>query len=70
MSGSASIRNARERIADIQEKTPSLTDVVIRQMWDRCFTAAKREAEGEMNQKTPIAGLSWGGVFESAYDLN
>lgn len=39
LSGSASIRNAREEIADIQEETPSLTDAVIRQMWDKCFTA-------------------------------
>jgi len=70
LSGSASIRNAREEIADIQEQTPSLTEAVIRQMWDKCFTAAKREAEGEMNQKTPIAGLSWGEGFEEPCDLN
>ncbi|MGH8650838.1 MAG: DUF29 domain-containing protein [Gammaproteobacteria bacterium] len=70
LSWSASIRNAREEIADIQEETPSLTEAVIRQMWDKCFTAAKREAEGEMNQKTPLPGLSWGEVFEDPYDLN
>jgi len=70
LSGSASIRNAREEIADIQEETPSLTEAVIRQMWDKCFAAAKREAEGEMNQKMPIAGLSWGEVFEEPYDVN
>lgn len=69
LSWSASIRNARDDIADIQEETPSLTEAVIRQMWDKCFTAAKREAEGEMNKKTSITGLSWDEVFKYPYDL-
>jgi hypothetical protein len=69
LSRSASIRNAREEIADIQEESPSLTEAVIRRMWDKCFTAEKLEAEGQMNQKSPISGLSWGEVFEDPYDL-
>ncbi|MGH9895854.1 MAG: DUF29 domain-containing protein [bacterium] len=69
LSWSASIRNARDDIADIQEETPSLTEAVIRQMWDKCFTAAKREAEGEMNQRTSMTGLSWDEVFKDPYDL-
>ncbi len=70
LSWSATIRNAREEIADIQEETPSLTEAVIRQVWDKRFTAAKREAEGEMNRVTSIAGLSWAEVFEDSYDLD
>ncbi|MGH8628961.1 MAG: hypothetical protein ACREYC_28145 [Gammaproteobacteria bacterium] len=33
--------NSREEIADIQEETPSLTEAVIRQMGDKCFTRRK-----------------------------
>jgi hypothetical protein len=47
----ASIYNAREEIRDIQVETPSLTDDVITEMWDKCFRAALREAEGEMKQE-------------------
>src|SRR2546426_4100647 len=55
-SWSASIQNAREEIKDIQEETPSLTDDVVRAMWDKCLGAAKRDAEGETNQEISIAG--------------
>jgi len=37
-------------------------------MWDKRFTAAKPEAEGEM--KTPINGLLWGELSEDPYDVN
>src|SRR5215210_3211343 len=60
----ATISNAREEIVDIQAETPSLTDDVIQQMWDKCFQLATREAEGEMNQKSSVASLSWKQVFE------
>lgn len=58
------IYNAREEIADIQEETPSLTNEVIETMWEKCFRIARREAEGEMNQKTGVAKLSWQEVFD------
>lgn len=64
----ATIYNAREEIADIQEDTPSLSDDVIRDLWDRCFRAAKREADAEMNQKSRINHLSWEDVFEEQYE--
>jgi hypothetical protein len=64
----ATIYNAREEIVDIQEDTPSLSDGVIREMWDKCFRAATREAEAEMNQKTQITHLSWEDVFEEQYE--
>lgn len=63
----ASIYNAREEIRDIQGETPSLTDAVILELWGKCFRAAKREAEGEMNQKSPVLSLSWEEVFEEPY---
>ncbi|HNJ43795.1 MAG TPA: DUF29 domain-containing protein [Acidobacteriota bacterium] len=63
----ASIYNAREEIADIQEETPSLTNEVIEEIWEKCFQAAKRDAEAEMNQDTRMAGLSWEDVFEAEY---
>ena len=64
----ASIYNAREEIIDIQEETPSLTNSVIWEMWEKCFRIAKREAEGEMNQKSSVSELSWEEVFETQYD--
>ena len=63
----ATIYNAREEIRDIQEETPSLTDDVMREIWDRCFQAAKREAEAEMNQDASISDLSWQEVIEDEY---
>jgi hypothetical protein len=65
----AGIYNAREEIRDIQMETPSLTDDVITEMWDKCFRAALREAEGEMNQKSAVSLLSWQEVFEEEYQI-
>ena len=66
-SWAATIRSARAEIKDIQEETPSLTAEVVKQMWDRCFELAKEQAEGEMNQETAVAGLSWEEVFDAKY---
>jgi hypothetical protein len=65
----ATIYNAREEIADIQAETPSLTDDVIKKMWDACLLAATREAEGEMNQRSGVSSLSWQEVFEEEYQV-
>ena len=65
----ASIQDAREEIADIQEETPSLNDTVIRTLWDKCFTIARRDAEAEMNRKTQLQSLSWQEVFDDEYEL-
>ncbi len=65
----ATIYNAREEIKDIQAETPSLTDAIFREMWDKCFQAAKREAEGDMNQLSPVTALSWKEVFEDRYSI-
>ena len=63
----ATIYNAREEIADIQEDIPSLTNSVILEMWDKCLRSAKREAEGEINQKLPVSSVSWEELFEDQY---
>jgi hypothetical protein len=55
---------------EIQEETPSLNRSAIKAMWDRCFKQAKKDAEGEMNQKSTIEKLTWAQVFEQEYDLN
>lgn len=65
-----SIDSARREIADIQEEAPSLNRAVIETLWQKCFAAAKKEAEAEMGQKAPVARLSWKEVFEKAYDLD
>ena len=66
----ATIYNAREEIKDIQEETPSLTNKIIEEIWEKSFQAAKREAEAEMNQDTSIAELSWKEVFEDEYRID
>jgi hypothetical protein len=66
-SWAVTIYQAREEIAAIQEEVPSLTRKVIEELWDRCFAAAKRQAQAEMNQKVEVAGLSWAEVFETDY---
>jgi hypothetical protein len=62
--------SARREIEDIQEDTPSLTRSVINSLWDKCFRAAKQEAEMEMGKTSAIAKLSWAQVFEHEYKLN
>jgi hypothetical protein len=65
----ASIKDAREEIADIQEETPSLNDEVVKFLWDKAFEMAKRDAQAEMGIRSDVAGLSWGEVFEAQYEL-
>jgi len=66
----ASIKDAREEIADIQEETPSLTDNVIKELWDKAFIIASRDAQAEMSKKSAVNALSWQEVFENGYDLH
>ena len=65
----ATIYHARNEIKDIQEETPSLTDEVIRPMWENCLIAAIAAAEDEMNQDSQIEQLSWEAVWEKDYSL-
>jgi hypothetical protein len=66
----ASIKDAREEIADIQEETPSLSNNVIAELWDKAFVIANRDAQAEMRKKSNVTALSWQEVFEDEYDLN
>jgi hypothetical protein len=47
--------------------TPSLTDDVIRDLWERASTAAHREAQAETGIDFPRPPLAWKDVFETAY---
>jgi hypothetical protein len=69
-SWAASIANARDEIGDIQAETPSLTDDVIRGLWDECFARALRQAEAEMNLESTVKDLSWEQAFQDGYDLD
>jgi Domain of unknown function DUF29 len=68
-SWAATIAHARDEIFDMQEETPSITDDVLRQMWEHCFQRAKRYAERETGRSIPIETLSWHDVFEAEYRL-
>ena len=69
VSWAVSIANARYEIFKTQEYESSITDEVIRGMWSRAFTQAKKEAELEMQKKSTIETLSWDEVFNDDYDL-
>ena len=56
------IADAREAIAEIQEDTPSLTDEVIRDMWERALRKAHREARRETGLDIPQTSLTWAEV--------
>jgi hypothetical protein len=66
----ASIQDARDEIADIQEETPSLNDNVIKALWDKAFVIANRDAQAEMHRQSTVKALSWQEVFEVDYYLN
>lgn len=65
----ASIKDARDEIADIQEETPSLNDHVIKELWEKAFVIAHRDAQAEMHKKSVVTALSWHEVFDVDYDL-
>ena len=65
----ATIENAREEIWAIQEDTPSLTDAVLMSLWPYCLRAARRDAQGDMNQPVTRDDLTWEEVFDAVYTL-
>ncbi len=69
VSWAVSIANARYEIEEEQEFEPSITDEVIRGMWAKAFTQAKKEAELEMQKQSTIETLSWDEVFNDDYAL-
>ena len=69
VSWAVSIANARYEILEAQEYEPSITDDVIRALWERAFKQAKKEAEIEIQKKSAIQSLSWEEVFDEDYYL-
>lgn len=65
----ASIKDARDEIADIQEETPSLNNAVIESLWDKAFMMAKRDAEAEMGRESDMQSLNWQQIFVDEYEL-
>ena len=65
-----SIHNARVEIQDIQEETPSITNDVVANLWDRAFDLAIAEAEDEMGLTLAVVpSLTWHEVFDAEYLL-
>lgn len=62
-----SINDARREIEEIQEETPSLNRQAIEGMWERCFQAAKEQAETEMESEAAVPSLTWEDVFQRSY---
>ena len=65
----ASIKDARDEIADIQDETPSLNNAVIESLWDKAFVIAKRDAEAEMGKKSEVKSVTWQDAFGDEYEL-
>ena len=65
----ASIKDARDEIADIQDETPSLNNAVIESLWDKAFVIAKRDAEAEMGKKSEVQSVAWHEAFGDEYEL-
>lgn len=64
------IHNARIEIREIQEETPSISDKVIADLWERAFEQAIAEAEEEMGDNpSTVLSLTWDEVFEDDYLL-
>ncbi len=65
----ASIKDARDEIADIQDEIPSLNDAVIKSLWEKAFAMAKRDAQAEMGKKSDVQSVSWQEAFLDDYEL-
>ena len=63
------ILSARQEIARLQRRMPSLNRRVIEEDWDELVELARLEAEGETNLDIPPLTLSWQEVFEDEYAL-
>jgi uncharacterized protein DUF29 len=63
------IDHARDEIRDTQEETPSITDDVIREMWDVCFEKAKRYTEQDTELPADVPVLTWQEVFVDDYSI-
>jgi len=65
----STILSARQEIARLQRRMPSLNRRVIEADWDELVELARLEAEGETNLDISPLTLTWQEVFEDAYTL-
>ena len=65
----STILSARQEIARLQRRMPSLNRRVIEADWDELVELARLEAEGETNLAIPRLTLTWQEVFEDEYVL-
>lgn len=67
----ATIRNARNEIAELRQENPRFTRRFIEErMWARCLRAGHDEAAIDLNrERIAEMQLSWEDVFETAYTL-
>lgn len=69
-SWAGSITNAREEIARIQRRKPSLNKRFVESIWDYCLKSALRQARAETGIKAPLEfDLTWNDVFEEEYEI-
>jgi len=65
----STILSARQEIARLQRRMPSLNRRVIEEDWDELVELARLAAEGETNLDIPLLTLTWQEVFEDEYTL-
>jgi hypothetical protein len=46
-----------------------LNRAAVKEMWGKCFQAAKRAAEAEMDRGCLSRSLTWNEVFEADYEV-
>ena len=63
------ILSARQEIARLQRRMPSLNRRVIEEDWDELVELARLEAEGETNLDISPFTLTWQEIFEDEYAL-
>jgi len=69
-SWSATIREARHQVRQLQQEHPRFTDDRIRALWSRVQQSAVNEAERDMNQVLHnVPELTWEEVFETSYEV-
>jgi len=67
----ATIRNARNEIAELRQENPRFTRRFIEErMWARCLRAGHDEVAIDLNrERIADMQLSWDELFETAYTL-
>ncbi len=64
------IRNSRNKIQEIQSKTPSLNDKYLEKIFEETLEKARKTAESEMQEPVKDSQLTWDDVFKNPYILS